>query len=234
MQLTAIAKRLLIAAIAIPLVLLCVVHDQGMLFITCLLSFVGMREFVLMRTQVLFPQDPPKDSSEHVIPPRLHSLSDNVQMYVRCSMASLLCASGYVCSSQLLPTAPVLHQGLLPFLFSLHSSFLFLTVTIVIFLVLWTGSMFEWLHAGSGADSNDSAVNSGAGTLKKQFKDYLRKEDLLAVMFDFCGCLYTGGALSFALMLTRVNKSYMALILLANWACDASAMFCGKQQAAEE
>jgi len=101
-------------------------------------------------------------------------------------------------------------------LYSLHSSIIFLTLATLIFLLLWVASMFELIHAGH---YDKKAQDNGE----------LRKEDLIAVMFDFCGILYTGGALSFALLLTRISKTYMALICLSNWACDSMAMFFGKQ-----
>lgn len=215
MELTAIAKRLLIALVLIPLVLLCVVYDQGMLLATCLMAFVGMREFVLIRTQIVFPEEPPKDSQEHILPPRLNNLGDQMQMYTRCILAVFMCSSGYLSSPLLLPSSPVLDQGFVAFVYSLHSSFMFLTFATVVLLLLWVLSMFEILHAGQLSSSSRDSSN-------------LRKEDFLAVVLDFCGIMYTGGALSFAMILTRINKAYMALVLMANWACDGMAMFCGK------
>jgi CDP-diglyceride synthetase len=211
-----LAKRLAIAGIAIPIVVLCIVKPVLMNIITVTLTFFGMREYLLMRVLMInklkgirensnhpfqirkvsentstgeVKKNDDKKSDQFDLPPLFKKSSDMAQVYFRCGLATTLPVVAY-----LFPTTEIISG-----------------IALGIALVLFLGSMFGVLHSCCASDDNS-----------------LNLEDYIAVCLDIFGSYYIG--LSFAFGITTLSRAPYVLVctLFSNWASDAFALFMGK------
>jgi CDP-diglyceride synthetase len=217
MNLGNLAKRLAIAGVAIPFVVLCIIRPVMMNIVSISLTFFGTREYLLMRSVMINklkgvkenPKHPyqirrvaentstgevkkadDKRSDEFDLPPLFKNSSDMLQIYVRCALATFLPIVGYFYPS----------TG------ALAGAALFVA------LVLFCGTMFGFLHSCCATNDNGA----------------LNLEDFVAVCLDMFGMYYVGLGFAFGVS-TLITAPYVILCtLFSNWASDAFALFMGK------
>lgn len=211
-----LAKRLAIAGIAIPFVMLCIAYPVMMNIVTITLTFFGMREYLLMRSLMInrlngmrenvnHPYQirrvtentstgekkvSDKKSDEFDLPPLFKKSSDMLQIHLRSGLATILPIVGY-----LYPNVKVL-----------------IGTFLIIALILFLGSMFGLLHSCCAKDD----------------KDTLALEDFVAVCLDLFGMFYIGLSFAFGISLLILAPYVVLCTLFSNWASDAFALFMGK------
>jgi CDP-diglyceride synthetase len=202
-----LAKRLLVAAIAIPLVCFCIFYPIWMNIVTSVLSYVGTKEWVLLRNHIvqhlltMCNNDENKASKEASFPEKPHSISAKIQVHLRCLLSVSLPLIGFIYYDR-----PVYILGAI----------------ICVYILMFVGGTFGLIHSGTYAESL-------AGKLEKKHSNNSQAViDMVALALDYYGILYVGFSLAMALMILRNTPILLFLILFANWAADAFAMFAGK------
>ena len=226
MNLKELIKRFIVAGVAIPIVCFCVVHPIFMNLITVTLSFVGTIEWILLRRHIMkhyFDLSTTTNSSnyssssgtsgtsgeksggvirEEAFPRRAQNWRDRVQVYVRGALSAILPLVAY---------------------FYFDRPFYVLAGIIAIYVLMFVCTIFGWMNSGM----SDFFVGGGDKTKISPQQHMIF--DMVALALDFFGILYTGFNLAAAIFILRQKPILLLLILFANWAADAFAMFAGKR-----
>jgi CDP-diglyceride synthetase len=127
MNIKELVKRLLVAAVAIPLVCFCVFYPIFMNIVTTTLSYVGVQEWVLLRAAMLNHLDK-KPDREISIPQKPNSFDAHVQVHLRSLLASTLPLIAYVFYDNV---------------------FYLLAALISLFGIMFTGTIFGIMHSNT-------------------------------------------------------------------------------------
>lgn len=205
MNLKELAKRLLVAGVAIPIVCFCVAYPVFMNLITVTLSFVGSVEWILLRRHVMMnfvdlAANPSAPVKEQAFPKKPDCLNDQVQVYAKSFLAVFLPIVAYWYHEE---------------------PFYVLAVTISIYIIMFVCTIFGWMN--SGMLSRDCKLPTNMSPQQSTVFD------MVALTLDYFGILYSGFNLAMAILILRRTPILLLLILFANWAADAFAMFAGKR-----
>jgi len=203
MNLKELAKRLMVAAVAIPLVCFCVFFPIFMNIVTTTLSYVGTLEWVMMRRHLidnllLMKSGSNQTRKELPLPLKPTHFNAQIQLHLRGLFAAVIPAIAYIYYDR---------------------PFYVLASLIVIYVFMFMGTIF-------------GLINSGMMTEQSQQQQQQQQQgamiDMIALTLDYYGIIYVGLNLSMAILILRNNPMLLLLILFANWAADAFAMFAGK------
>jgi len=210
MSAVSLGKRFLVAAILIPAVLYGIYQQHVLIWFLAVLSFAGMREFILFRNSMLnelkIDLAPPTQSNkksdqqdkkmhnEHHFPPSMDNYS--FQIIFRCTLSAFVPLLVFFCAND--------ENGRLQ---------VFAAWLIGCLSIFSVGTMLGYLPADGDKRSAD---------------EQLHVTDFISMCMDLFGLLYTGGCLSIAVMLLKRNQFLLVLTLTANWLSDAFALLFGK------